>query len=272
MPRLLLALALVLPAARAAHDPVAAVSGLITRLLGADALARFSLSAIAPDAATGLDVFEAGADGPRVALRGSSGTALAVALNNYLKYDVNASIAWGRAQSGVRAPLPAVLPLPAPARTVMPMKWRYAWNVCTAGYSFVWYDYPQWQFMIDWLALQGVNLPLAFNGQERVFFDAYKALGLTDAELWAYFSGPAFLPWNRTLMRHNAAPARCARNCDPDDPNTQNARPATLNQQAWATCRPSAHLTHRSRGSTMAGSTLSLRYRCRSLPRCAHME
>ena len=240
MTRLLLALALVLPAARAAHDPVAAVSGLITRLLGADALPRFSLSAIAPDAATGLDVFEAGADGPRVALRGSSGTALAVALNNYLKYDVNASIAWGRAQSGVRAPLPAVLPLPAPARTVMPMKWRYAWNVCTAGYSFVWYDYPQWQFMIDWLALQGVNLPLAFNGQERVFFDAYKALGLTDAELWAYFSGPAFLPWNRMgnmQVRFPFPPLSplYARNCDlnkPPKPQPDRA-PHDPNQQAF---------------------------------------
>ena len=146
------ALALLSRRAAAAHDPVAAVAGLITRLLGADALPRFALSVIPADPATGLDVFEAGAAGALVALRGSSGTALAVALNNYLKYDLNASIAWGRAQSGVRAPLPDVLPLPAPARTVMPMKWRYAWNVCTPGYSFVWYQWPQWQFMIDWRA------------------------------------------------------------------------------------------------------------------------
>ena len=184
--------------ARAAHDPVAAVSGLITRLLGADALPRFSLAALPADP-SGLDAFELGADadGKRVALRGTSGTALAVALNNYLKYELNNSISWGRDMSGVRAPLPSVLPLPAEERTVMPARWRYAWNVCTFGYSFAWYQAPAWQFMIDWLALQGVNLPLAFVGQERVFFNAYKALGLTDAELWAYFSGPAFLPWNR---------------------------------------------------------------------------
>jgi len=69
--------------------------------------------------------------------------------------------------------------------------------VCTFGYSFVWYSAADWRFMIDWMALQGVNLPLAFNGQERVAFDAYKAMGLTDAELWRFFSGPAFLPWNR---------------------------------------------------------------------------
>ena len=105
------------------------------------------------------------------------------------------SISWGRNKSGVLARLPATLPLPAASRTVMPMKWRYSWNVCTPGYSFVWYSLADWVFMIDWMALQGVNLPLAFNGQESVFARVYKSFGLTDAELWAYFSGPAFLPW-----------------------------------------------------------------------------
>lgn len=70
------------------------------------------------------------------------------------------SISWGRNASGVLARLPAELPLPAPSRTVMPMKWRYSWNVCTPGYSFVWYSAADWQWMIDWMALQGVNLPL----------------------------------------------------------------------------------------------------------------
>jgi len=51
--------------------------------------------------------------------------------------------------------------------------------------------------MIDWMALQGVNMPLAFNGQEAVYARAYAELGLTQQEIWAYFSGPAFLPWNR---------------------------------------------------------------------------
>ena len=71
--------------AHAAHDPVAAVSGLITRILGAAALPRFRLEAIAGDA-SGLDVFETDSDGERVVLRGNTGVSLATALNNYLKY------------------------------------------------------------------------------------------------------------------------------------------------------------------------------------------
>jgi alpha-N-acetylglucosaminidase len=179
------------------HDPISAATGLITRILGADAVGRFQLETIPVDPVTGRDVFEIDSSGSLVVLRGNTGVALATALNNFLKYSLNVSVSWGRDGSGIRAPLPPTLPLPTLSRTVFQRKWTYSWNVCTPGYSFVWYDITQWQFMIDWMAMQGVNLPLAFNGQERVFFDVFLSLGLTEQEIWAYFSGPAFLPWNR---------------------------------------------------------------------------
>ena len=178
-------------------DPVSSATGLLTRLLGPSAVPLFKLEAIPADPATGLDVFEADSSGAQVVLRGNTGVAIATALNNYLKYTLNASVSWGREGSGVLVRLPPTLPLPPPSRTVMPMKWRYSWNVCTPGYSFAWYSADQWRFMIDWMALQGVNLPLAFNGQEKVFSDVFLSLGLTQQEVWEYFSGPAFLPWNR---------------------------------------------------------------------------
>ncbi len=178
-------------------DPVTSATGLLSRLLGPAAVPLFKLEAIPADSATGLDVFEMDASGSQVVLRGNTGVALSTALNNYLKYTLNASVSWGREGSGVLVALPPSLPLPPPSRTVMPMKWRYSWNVCTAGYSFVWYSAEQWRWMIDWMALQGVNLPLAFNGQEKVIYDVFLSLGLTEQEIWAYFSGPAFLPWNR---------------------------------------------------------------------------
>lgn len=178
-------------------DPVTSATGLLSRLLGPAAVPLFKLEAIPADPATGLDAFELDASGSVVVLRGNTGVALSTALNNYLKYTLNASVSWGREGSGVLVTLPPSLPLPAPSRTVMPMRWRYSWNVCTPGYSFVWYSAEQWRWMIDWMALQGVNLPLAFNGQEKVLSDVFLSLGLTQQEVWAYFSGPAFLPWNR---------------------------------------------------------------------------
>ena len=42
------------------------------------------------------------------------------------------------------------------------VKYRYYYNVCTAGYSTVWWNITMWQEEIDRMALWGVNLPLAF--------------------------------------------------------------------------------------------------------------
>lgn len=35
--------------------------------------------------------------------------------------------------------------------------------------SYVWWDWERWEKEIDWMALQGVNLPLAFTGQETIW-------------------------------------------------------------------------------------------------------
>lgn len=54
--------------------------------------------------------------------------------------------------------------------------------------------FVRWQREIDWMALNGVNLPLAFIGQEFIWRQVYLQLGLTDDDLADFFTGPAFLP------------------------------------------------------------------------------
>ena len=61
----------------------------------------------------------------------------------------------------------------------------------------VWWDFERWEREIDWMALNGLNLILAFTGQEYVWKKFYTNLGLTEAEINDYFSGPAFLAWQR---------------------------------------------------------------------------
>ena len=48
-------------------------------------------------------------------------------------------------------------------------RFRYYQNVCTVSYSFVWWDWERWEREIDWMAMNGINLPLAFNGQEEIW-------------------------------------------------------------------------------------------------------
>lgn len=35
--------------------------------------------------------------------------------------------------------------------------------------SYVWWNWERWEKEIDWMALQGINLPLAFTGQEAIW-------------------------------------------------------------------------------------------------------
>lgn len=48
-------------------------------------------------------------------------------------------------------------------------RFRYYQNVCTVSYSFAFWDWKRWEREIDWMALNGFNLPLAFTGQEAIF-------------------------------------------------------------------------------------------------------
>jgi alpha-N-acetylglucosaminidase len=71
------------------------------------------------------------------------------------------------------------------------------YNVCTYGYSLPWWNATVWQQEIDRLAMWGINLPLAFIGQEYITMQFLKGEGLSDQQVQEWMSGPAFLPWFR---------------------------------------------------------------------------
>lgn len=43
--------------------------------------------------------------------------------------------------------------------------------------------------------MNGINLPLAFTGQEVIWQRVYLGLGLTQQDIDEHFSGPAFFAW-----------------------------------------------------------------------------
>ena len=53
-------------------------------------------------------------------------------------------------------------------------KIRYYQNVCTPGYTFAFWQWTDWEKHIDWMALNGINLPLAFTAQEAIWIRVYK--------------------------------------------------------------------------------------------------
>jgi alpha-N-acetylglucosaminidase len=174
--------------ASAALD-VPAAEAFLRRILPARAN-EFTVEAVSP--LDGLDVYEIETVDGRPTLRGSSGVAVGMALREYLARWCNASFSLWGSQLELPSPLPVV---EDKVRVVVPFRDRYAFNYCCFSYSMAWWDWPEWERAIDWLALQGINMPLAVTGQEAVWQSVYKGMGLSDADLDAFFVGPAYLPF-----------------------------------------------------------------------------
>ncbi|MCC8408209.1 alpha-N-acetylglucosaminidase [Mucilaginibacter sp. UR6-1] len=140
----------------------------------------------------GKDVFELDNRDGKIVLRGSNGLSVASALNYYLKNYCFADIGW----NGTNLNLPATLPVVNDKiHKATPYKYRYYLNYCTFNYTMAWWDWKRWQKEIDWMALNGINMPLAITGEEAIWQQVYKDMGFTDKELDAFFSGPAYFSW-----------------------------------------------------------------------------
>ncbi len=173
---------------RAAESDAAAA--LVARVLPSRA-AAFEVQII-PPADKGADVFEIepGPTGP-VVLRGNNAVSVATALNWYLKYSCHCQLTWCGDQLNMPTPLPTATKM----RVVTPMSRRVYLNYCTFSYSMPWWDWSRWQREIDWMAMNGINMPLAITGQEGVWQNTFKRFGLTDQQTREYLVGPAYFAW-----------------------------------------------------------------------------
>jgi alpha-N-acetylglucosaminidase len=134
-------------------------------------------------------------------LSGSNGVALSTAFGHYLRYYTFCDFHWenGGGNSFDTFP-PALSLMPVPAskeRITFLSHYRYYQNTCTASYSYAWKTWKQWEEDIDWMVMSGINLPLAFTGQEIVWKKLWESYGVSEEGLQQYFTGPAFLTWQR---------------------------------------------------------------------------
>lgn len=180
----------VLGTPKAEAGPARAARGVIERLIGERA-DDFRFETI--DSEDGHDVYELEARRGRVTVKGSSGVAMSRGAYEYLKKYCGVHVSW----EGNQLELPAVFPDAAPSRVVSPQRYIHYFNACTFGYTMVWWDWERWEREIDWMALHGINMPLAMNGQEAVWQRVWQSYGLSNDDLADFFSGPAFLPWHR---------------------------------------------------------------------------
>lgn len=138
------------------------------------------------------DVFEVEGAKGKIVLRGNNGIAVASALYYYLTEYAHCQITW----NGTNLKLPVKLPMPAKRiHKTTPYQYRYYLNYCTYSYSMSWWDWKRWEKEIDWMALHGINMPLAITGQEYVWDKVYKSMGFSNKDMQDFFTGPAYFGW-----------------------------------------------------------------------------
>lgn len=138
------------------------------------------------------DFFELDQKGDKVVIRGNNYVSIATGLNWYLKYHAGIQLSW----NGMKAKLPDVLPaVTQKERHETDLKYRYDLNYCTYSYTMAFWDWKRWEQEIDWMALHGINLPLAIIGTDVVWRNVLMKLGYTQDEVNQFIAGPAFQGW-----------------------------------------------------------------------------
>jgi alpha-N-acetylglucosaminidase len=159
-----------------------AARGVLTRLLP-NHTSSFELRIVSKEDCSGKYCFhirnhpssglQAAGAAPEISILGTTGVELCAGLHWYIKYWCGAHVSWDKTGGAqlFTIPPPGSLPqLQDGGITIhRVVEWNYYQNVVTSSYSYVWWKWDQWEKEIDWMALQGINLPLAFTGQEAIW-------------------------------------------------------------------------------------------------------
>ena len=160
---------------------VIAMRGLVNRVVP-----EYSQNIVIERLADNIDRFEIETVGKNLVIRGNNANSMAVGLNHYLKYYCMAQYSRFKEEP---LQIPATMPkVPAKVSESARVPDRFFLNYCTFGYTLPWWGWSQWEHFIDWMALNGINLPLAITGQESVWYEVWSELGLTDEEIRSYFT------------------------------------------------------------------------------------
>ncbi|MFI7068003.1 alpha-N-acetylglucosaminidase TIM-barrel domain-containing protein [Kribbella sp. NPDC050124] len=162
---------------------ISALEGLARRVLGASV----SFTGLAGDGRR----FEYGACGGELAVAATDGVSAAVGLHHYLRNVCGRSVGWDTVLPLRLGSLPDCEMTRGEAR----VSEFYYLNFCTFSYTMAYWDWPEWEREIDWMALHGVTMPLALTGHEAVLFSAYTRLGLPADAVRSFLGGPGYLPF-----------------------------------------------------------------------------
>jgi alpha-N-acetylglucosaminidase len=139
------------------------------------------------------DTFEVRACLGHLTVQGNSVVAICHGFYQYLKNYCHCMVTWGSEKPIIPVSWPDCVVL----RCSSPYKYRNYLNVVTYGYTMPYWNWARWEKELDWMALHGVNMPLALVASEAIAARVWDKLGVSPNEISTFFSGPAYLPWHR---------------------------------------------------------------------------
>ncbi|GBG24441.1 Alpha-N-acetylglucosaminidase [Hondaea fermentalgiana] len=146
----------------------------------------------------------------KIVLRGASGPDLGYAASTYLRQVYNMSFSWNRTGGHQTANLQRDIPGPLSRvggciRGRRATQISYLNNVVTFSYSYAWFLFADWSYLLDWMVLSGINLSIAYTGQEEVFRKVFNRFGVSNQEYASWTNGIAYLAWSRGQRLHGCA-------------------------------------------------------------------
>ncbi len=171
-----------LPDQLAAHQ-------LVRRVIGTKAK---QVSFYKIDTENGLDTFEIKNSSKGIKIGGNNCLSMTSGFHWYLKHVAKCHISWNGNQLQLPAKLKSV---PKTIKKSSITKHGFCFNYCTFNYTMAWWDWERWEKEIDYMALCGINMPLAIVGSEALWLNFLKRFGYSTSEAKNFISGPAYTAW-----------------------------------------------------------------------------
>lgn len=140
----------------------------------------------------GCDVYDVYCENGKIVICGNCKISMAMGYYDYLKTycGVNYSHCGNTRLNVTEAPL-----FDGKLRRAIPQQKRAYFNYCTFGYSTAFWQWDRWEKEIDFMAMNGINMPLSVVGSEAVWYYTLRDFTYSEVGALRYLSGPGFWPW-----------------------------------------------------------------------------
>jgi alpha-N-acetylglucosaminidase len=169
------------------------ISALLNRIGGEGTSSRIETRVKNSLSNEGQDVFEISSRKGKPYIQGSSLSALTAGIGWYLNHYAHVNLSWNQLTTDL-----SVVTLPVPKekeRRECSADYRYYLNYCTYSYSMAFWTKERWEQEIDWMALHGINLPLALVGTDVVWKNMLTEMGYSRIDVDKFVAGPGFQAW-----------------------------------------------------------------------------